>query len=105
MTAPATPSGKVMRFEVRDRPVNLRFLPCRNETFRLAEILSVQGSELKSKFMRDAEGQVLQFGYSGLTDYDVTRPGDYFIMFDGCGSPQSTITRRELGIQFMQVCC
>ena len=103
MTAP-NKAHKVMRFEVRDRPVNLLFAPAKNEVFRLAKIVSVIGNDVNTVLVRDEAGEAKLFGYSHITDYDVDRPGDYVLIFSGCNDPQSVITRREIGVQFMRCC-
>ena len=105
MSAPGKSGGKAMRFAVRDRPVNLLFQACQHETFRLAKVIAVRGLDIDTTLVRDKHGDAIRFGYSQRLDYDVDRPGDYVLLFDGCGDPQSIITRREIGIQFLRNCC
>ena len=105
MSAPGKSGGKAMRFEVRDKPVNLLFKACQHETFRLAQVVAVRGNDIDTTLIRDKNGDAIRFGYSQRLDYTVDRPGDYVLLFDGCTDPQSTITRREIGIQFLRNCC
>ena len=105
MSAPGKSGGKAMRFAVRDRPVNLLFQARQHETFRLAQVVAVRGNDIDTTLIRDKNGDAVRFGYSQRLDYDVDRPGDYVLLFDGNCDPQSTITRREIGIQFLRNCC
>jgi hypothetical protein len=103
VTSPANPQGTVS-FSVRDKPVLLNGDFCDwQDAYHVMRITGVCGIVINTlPYSVDGNPIVLNQQSPSVR---LSEPGRYMLVsFDG-GSRTATITRQELGIQFLQGCC